>query len=144
MSHVRELFTLRNAMDKLFEDSYQRVQAPVNQRFNENYLTPSADAWENEQQVTIEMALPGVNPEDVEITFEQDTLTIGGTFPARDDSKNWILREIRRGTFQRRFTLQVPIDVDNVEATYRNGLLVLTLPKSKAVKPRKITVNAAA
>jgi HSP20 family protein len=130
-------------MDKLFEDSYQRVQAPVHRRFNENYLTPRADAWENEEQVTIEMALPSVNPEDVEITFEQDTLTIQGTFPARDDSKNWILREIRRGTFQRRFTLQVPIDVDKVAANYRNGLLVLTLPKSEAVKPRKIMVNAA-
>lgn len=143
MSLTRELFTLRNAMDKLFEDSYNRVQAPTPRRFNENYLTPAADAWENDEQVTIEMALPGVNPEDVDITFEQDTLTIQGTFPARDDSKNWILREIRRGTFQRRFTLQVPIDVDHVAANYRNGLLVLTLPKSEGVKPRKITVNAA-
>ena len=142
MSHVRELFTLRNAMDKFFEDSYNRAQAPVHRRFKESHLTPRADAWENEEQVTIELALPGVNPEDVDITFEQDTLTIAGKFPARDDSKNWILREIRRGTFQRRFTLQVPIDVDNVTATSQNGLLVLTLPKIEAVKPRKITINA--
>jgi HSP20 family protein len=130
-------------MDKLFEDSYNRVQAPVHRRFIESHLTPRADAWENEEQVTIEMALPGVNLEDVEITFEQDTLTIQGTFPTLDDSKNWIVLEIRRGTFQRRFTLQVAIDVDKVAATSRNGLLVLTLPKSEASKPRKITINAA-
>ncbi len=77
-------------------------------------------------------------------TFEQDTLSIQGSYgPQQTEERQWILRERPRGTFRRRFTLQVPVDVENVDATYRNGLLILTLPKSPQSKPRKIEVKAA-
>ncbi|MDQ4076920.1 MAG: Hsp20/alpha crystallin family protein [Chloroflexota bacterium] len=141
MMNANEFLTLRNAMDRLFQDSFNRWQQTGNG--DERVLVPRADAWESEDEVTVEMALPGVSPENVDITVEQDTLTIQGTFPPLDQNKHWILRERPHGTFQRRFNLHVPVDVNNVSANYRNGLLILTLPKSEESKPRRIEVRQA-
>ncbi|MDQ4076667.1 MAG: Hsp20/alpha crystallin family protein [Chloroflexota bacterium] len=138
---ANEFLTLRNAMDRLFQDSFERRQRG-GRGYEEPYLVPRADAWESQDEVTIEMAVPGVNPEDVNITVEQDTLTVQGRFPERAQDKNWILQERPIGQFQRRFTLNVPVNVNKVEANYRNGLLILTLPKSEESKPRKIQVQA--
>ena len=144
MNANHEILSLRNAMDRLFQDSFTRMtQREPGNGFDEQYLVPRADAWEGEEEVTIELALPGVNPDDVDITFEQDTVTIQGRYPHQEADKNWILRERPRGPFRRRFSLNIPVAVDKVEATYHNGLLVLTLPKSEASKPRKIEVKAA-
>lgn len=140
--NANEFLTLRNVMDRVFQDSYDRTMRNGNGA-KDDALVPRADAWEDDEQVGIEMALPGVTPEQVDITFEQDTITIQGTLQAEAEGKNWILRERPRGTFRRRFTLQVPIDPERVEASYRDGVLYLTLPKSEAVKPRKITVKSA-
>ncbi|MGB0385164.1 MAG: Hsp20/alpha crystallin family protein [Ardenticatenaceae bacterium] len=141
-SPAHNILTLHRAMDRLFEDSMNRIHREVREPSHDNYITPRADAWENEDQIVIEMSLPGVKRENVDITFEKDTLTIHGKTESLDESKNWILQEQRRGTFHRSFSLQVPIDVEKVEATYRDGLLILHLPKTQAAKPRKIAVNA--
>jgi HSP20 family protein len=140
MMNANELLSLRNSMDRLFQDSFNQWQQG-GRNGSDTAIVPRADAWENEEVVTIQMALPGVRPEDVDITVEQDVLTIQGRFPEREREKNWILQEHPKGHFRRRFTLQVPIDVDNVNANYQNGLLILTLPKSEESKPRKIEVK---
>jgi HSP20 family protein len=145
-----DLLTLQRNVDRLFQDAVSRMVRPeggtgngTRSDYNGQYLIPLADAWENEDEVFIEMALPGVNGEDVDITFERDTVTISGTFQSQHEGGQRILREIPRGQFRRRFTLQVPVDVDRVEANYHNGLLSLRLPKSEDVKPRKISVQKA-
>jgi HSP20 family protein len=121
-------------------------------------MVPVANAWESRDEVVLELALPGVNPDNVDITFEQETLTISGRFEQPEygngqsgnaqngngqSGRTWVLRELPRGQFLRRFNLQVPVDVERVEATYNNGILTLHLPKSEAVKPRKIQVRTA-
>jgi HSP20 family protein len=154
-----EFLTLREAMDRLLQDSFVRNQGnPTAQ--DGRFFVPPANAWESQDEVVLELALPGVNPDNVDITFEQDTLTISGHFqqPQRSNGqngqnghngqngqsgRNWILFELPRGQFHRRFNLQVPLDADRVEATYNNGILTLHLPKSEAVKPRKIQVRTA-
>lgn len=142
-----EFLTLRDAMDRLLQDSFVRMQ-PGNGNGNGSSegraFVPAADAWESQDEVVVELALPGVNPDEVDITFEQDTLTVTGQLglTTKPEGQHWILRERPRGTFQRRFSLQVPVDVERVEATYNNGILTLHLPKSEAVKPRKITVKS--
>jgi len=152
-----EFLTLREAMDRLLQDSF--VRSPGNQGTQQaRFFVPPANAWESQDEVVLELALPGVNPDNVDITYEQDTLTISGYFqqPERSNGqngqnghnghngqsgRNWILFELPRGQFHRRFNLQVPLDADRVEATYNNGILTLHLPKSEAVKPRKIQVR---
>ena len=140
----QELMSLRRAMDLLFQDSLDRMSGTERNgnRYREQHLVPRADAWETDDEVLIQMALPGVDSENVDVTFEQDMLTIQGSFEGTDREGQHILSELPRGQFRRRFTLQVPVDVDKVEASYQNGLLTLHLPKSERVKPRKISVNA--
>ena len=142
MRPANNILTLHKVMDRLFENSINRMQEEAHKSHADHHIIPRADAWENEDEVVIELSLPGVKSEDVDITFEKDTLTIAGKIAVNEEEKNWILRERRHGTFQRSFSLRAPIDVEKVEATYRDGLLVLRLPKSEASKPRKIAINA--
>jgi len=152
-----EFLTLREAMDRLLQDSFVRSYDGRTPQQSQ-VMVPVANAWESRDEVVLELALPGVNPDNVDITFEQETLTISGRFEQPEPSngqngngqngngqsgRNWVLRELPRGQFHRRFNLQVPVDVERVEATYTNGILTLHLPKSEAVKPRKIQVRTA-
>jgi len=139
---VQEMMTLRDAMDRLFQESFVRMPR-TNGGTVGQYLTPPADAWESEDEVVIELALPGADPNKVDVTFEQDSVVITGEIEPLPEGKNWILRERAHGPFQRRFNLNVPVNADKAEASFHNGILTLHLPKSEAVKPRKITVKSA-
>jgi HSP20 family protein len=134
-----DAMTLRDAMDRLFEESF--VPMPRGDGRGAAFV-PAADAWETEDTVHIELALPGVDPESVDVTYEKDTLTISGQFQAREEDRNWVIRERPRGGFRRRFNLYVPVKAGEADASYRNGILTVELPKSEEVKPRKITVRA--
>ncbi|RIL10573.1 heat-shock protein Hsp20 [bacterium] len=136
---MRDFVSLREAMDRLMEDSF--VRAPRGANGADGAFRPAADAWETDEAVVIELALPGANPEDVEITYEQDTLLVGGSVDPRDGSHPYVLAERARGPFQRRFALNTSIDVDKAEASFDRGVLTLRLPKSEAIKPRKINVR---
>ena len=136
----RELQRLRHSMDSLFEDSLNRMTTRQPQK--EQYLVPLADAWENMEEVVVQMALPGVDPETVDVTFVENTLTISGAFGIQEH-KNRLLRELPRGQFRRQFTLHVPINTNQIQASSAHGLLSLRLPKSERIKPRKIAVKVA-
>lgn len=138
---ANEAMTLREAMDRLFQDSFVRMPRPEGGSAGQ-HLIPPADAWEDQDEIVIELALPGATAENVDVTFENDSVTVSGHLDAPREGKHYILRERAAGPFQRRFNLAVPISVERVEATFNNGLLRLRLPKSEAVKPRKISVKA--
>jgi len=140
---VHDVVSLRDAMDRLFQESFVRSPRGDNGGAAGQYLIPPADAWENEDEVVIELALPGANHESVDVTFEHDSVTISGQIQGPAEGHAYILRERATGPFQRRFNLNVPVDADKAEATFDNGLLRLRLPKSEAVKPRKIQVRTA-
>lgn len=137
---MRDFVTLREAMDRLVEESV--VRTPRAEGGRNGQYRPAADAWETADALVIELSLPGIDPQDVEVTYEQDQLTISGKRPEPAEERTWILRESARGAFERRFTLTSPIDADGVEAHFHNGILTLHLPKSEATRPRKIDVRA--
>jgi len=137
---LRDFVSLREAMDRLVEDSFIPAFKGGDVRANGSYR-PAADAWESADAVVVELALPGADPNSVEVTYEQDSLTVSGTLPERDADQTWVLRERPRGGFQRRFALNTPIEVEKAEATFKDGVLTLRLPKSEATKPRKINVR---
>jgi HSP20 family protein len=87
--------------------------------------------------------VPGVNPDEVEITVEGDELTIRGALPQVEEGTNFIRRELYHGRFERRLTFNVPVDVDGIEAHFSNGLLTLTVPKAEAVRPKQIKIQTA-
>ena len=99
------------------------------------------DAWSNEDAFSIKAYLPGVNPEDVDITFEGEELTIRGRYPEVEDVE-FVTRELFNGEFERRLTFNVPVNVDDIEATFENGVLTLSVPKAEEVRPKQIKVLA--
>jgi HSP20 family protein len=107
------------------------------------YATLPLDVAETENEFVIKAALPGVKPDDVQITVQGDTLTIRGESKAEEEKKgeHWHIRERRFGAFQRSVTLATPVDPDRAQAQYEHGVLTLTLPKSEAAKPRQIKVG---
>ena len=103
-----------------------------------------AEVWEDENAVYAEADLPGLDPSKIEVTVnEGNQLTVQGERPATEiPGAVWVRQERPFGKFVRAITLPSLVDADQVEATYENGVLRLTLPKHEAAKPRKIIVKS--
>ena len=109
-------------------------------------LTPAMDVKERDDAYIIKTELPGVKKEDVSVTLENGVLTISGEIREEKEEKEGerVLRQERRyGRFVRSLRLGTQIDDKNVKASYKDGVLELTLPKAEEVKPKKITVDVA-
>jgi HSP20 family protein len=135
-----ELISLRSAMDRLFEDSWVR---PHNGTTDGHPL--ALDVRTTDDSYEIDVALPGVKPEDVDISLLGETLTITAKTAeeqSRDD-EGYSYREIRRGSFSRTVTLPTAVKGDAANATFENGMLHLSVPKAEAAKPRQIQIKAA-
>jgi HSP20 family protein len=134
-----ELVSLRQAMDRLFEDSYVRPHA--GNGLDEHAL--ALDIYATPDSLVVEAALPGVQPDDVDISVLGDTLTISATThheESRDDA-GYSYREIRRGSFSRTVTLPGGLKTDAATASFDNGLLRLSFPKAPEAKPRQIQIK---
>jgi HSP20 family protein len=137
----REAVSLRDAMNALFQESFVR---PVAGGAGTGGLaTLPLDVSENENEFVIKGSLPGVKPDDVQITILGDTVTIHGESKGEDEKKGdrWHLRERRFGSFQRSLSLGAPVDSDKAQAQFEHGVLTLKLPKSEAAKPRQIKIG---
>ncbi len=103
---------------------------------------PALNIWDEGDALLAEAELPGLKSEDLEILAQGNTLTLKGTRRSADaDNSVYHRRERETGEFSRAISLPVDIDAEHVEATLRDGILTLRLPKAEAAKPRKVTVN---
>ena len=137
----REAVTLREAMDRLFEDSYvpaRRRAERLTER--EQVWRLPLDAYITAEEIVIVANMPGVKPEKVEITLEGDTLTIKGERPAPLENVDYVLQERSYGKFQRTLNINIPVDANKAEAKFEDGLLTLVVPKAEAVKPKTIQI----
>jgi HSP20 family protein len=136
-----ELLSLRQAMDRLFEDSFVR---PPNWGPNAtDNLSLPVDVTTSTDELTIQTALPGIKPEDVEITVENGTLTIRGESKSEQSTGEgeYLVREIRRGSFSRSIALPNGLEPDKAVASFEDGLLTLRIPRAEEVKPRQIRIT---
>jgi HSP20 family protein len=104
--------------------------------------TPRVDILETENELMIYADIPGCKPEDVDIRYENGQLEIHAKCPPRQENVTYLLNEYGVGDYYRAFTINEAIDVDKITATVKQGVLTLRLPKSDAVKPRRISVQA--
>jgi HSP20 family protein len=133
-----DLLSLRQAMDRLFEESYVN---PRTWQFGDGQLVPM-DVYATKDDVVVEAVLPGVKPDEVEITIEGNTLSLSGdTTAATPDREGVLLQEIRRGRFVRTLTLPAGLEADKAAATFEDGILTLRIPKAEQVKPRQIKIS---
>ena len=133
-SPARDMVSLREAMDRLFEESFLRPGLFGGE-------TPASalplDMYETENDVVVKASVPGVKSEDLEVTVTGDLLTIKGEFKSEEktEKQNFIRQERRYGSFCRQLGLPVSVDSGKAEASFESGILTLTLPKVEAVKP---------
>jgi HSP20 family protein len=138
-----EMLTLRDTMDRLFDERFLR---PLTWRsFDGEALSPAIDVHENADEIVVEAALPGMAPEDVDITITGQTLTLRGEMKAsaHDEGNQYLYRERRFGAFHRQLQLPTRVEGERAEATFEHGVLTLRIPKADEVKPRQIQVKAA-
>jgi HSP20 family protein len=140
-----ELVSLRQAMDRLFEDSFVRpTWTGRGWAFGEGVGLP-VDVTRDANALHVEAALPGVKPEDVEITVENGTLTIAAESRDERNEKNdqgeVLVQEIRRGSLSRSITLPTGLEPDKANATFEHGVLRLDIPVAETVKPRQIRIS---
>ena len=138
----REVQTFRQMMDRMMDESF--VGAPRFWPQTGDGFPLALDVAEDQDKYIVKASVPGVDPGNVEITLSDNILTIKGeTQQEKDiDEKNYQIRERRYGSFTRSVALPAGVDADKVEAIHEHGVLTLHLPKSEAVKPKKIAVKA--
>lgn len=137
-----EMASMRNMMDRLFEQSFGRLPSF---RGSEE-LGPanlSLDVVENGDSFVVKAAVPGIDPKDIDISVDDDVLTIRGEFQQKDETNedNYIRRELRYGSFQRQLRLPPTVDAENAKADFEHGMLKLTLPKKPEARARSIKIT---
>jgi HSP20 family protein len=138
---LTEVISLRGAMDRLFDES---VVNPFGWRIlNGESLSAPVDVHQTNDEIIVTASLPGIKPEDVDITITGQNLSIRGEVRADEkvERDQYLYRERRTGTFSRTLQLPVRVQGEKAEATFENGLLRLTIPKAEDVKPRQIQVK---
>jgi HSP20 family protein len=137
-----DLVSLREAMDRLFEESFVRPSSRWPVEAGAQAL--ALDMYETEDAVVVKTAVAGVKPEDIDISVTGDVLTIKGETTSEEEveEERYIRRERRYGAFNRSVAIPVSIVAGKAEAEFENGVLTLTLPKAEEVKPKAIKVKA--
>lgn len=144
-SPLRDFMTLRDGMDRLFED---RWVSPG------NWLTWSStgtnflplDIYETSDDIVVRAVVPGVTPDGIDIQFQGGVLTLRAQSvePEIDASATWLVHEVVPGEYVRQVTLPRAIDADKARTKFENGVLRLTLPKTADSKPKQIKVESPA
>ena len=134
----QEMLNLRQSVNRLFD----------NVSTDHEWAQPTmwglaVDAVENKDDFIIKASVPGITPDDLDVSYSDDTLTIKGEIKSDNEVKEnrYHLRERRYGSFSRSISLPTKIKGDAIEASYQNGVLSLRLPKAEEVKPKRIAIK---
>lgn len=132
--------TLKEEMDKLFEDFFDKTGFPV---AKEGVWLPAIDIHETKKDVVVSLDLPAVDPKDVSISIIEDKLTVKGERKKEEETKeaDYYRSERIYGSFQRVVQLPTEVVADKAKATYKDGVLKITVPKSQKAMPKEIKVE---
>jgi HSP20 family protein len=141
---------LRDAMNQLLQDSFvpsRGARAGWDSGSQAMARPVPLDVYATPNEAVVIAAVPGVTPEQLEITYTQNTLTLSGSVPNAAESEQgqqatWYLRELWSGQFQRTVTLPFEVDASQAEATFEHGIVRIALPKAEWTKPQKIAIKA--
>jgi HSP20 family protein len=134
----REVQTLQNRMNALFRDFSETDGTMTTASF-----VPPVDIYEDEKKVLLKLEVPGLEEKDLDVSVENNTLTVKGErkFEKEEKEENFHRIERRYGSFFRAFTLPSTVDTEHVKADYHNGILKLELGKKPEAQPKQIKVN---
>ena len=137
---LREMMSMRSAMDRLFDNAFvgsRHDWEPVNWEL-------ALDVSETDEEYLVKASVPGVKPDDLEITYNNKVLTIKGETRQEEEREDarYHVRERRFGTFARSISLPTMVESEKIKASYENGVLILQLPKTEEAKPRRIPISS--
>ncbi len=138
-SLVNDLTGMQQEMNRLFDDFFGERRAEM----AEGTWSPAVDLSETESDITVRAELPGMSHEDIELNVQDNTLTLKGEkkLETTEDKENFHRIERSYGSFTRSFTLPCDVNLEAIKATFKDGILVITLPKSEVAKPKKIQIS---
>jgi HSP20 family protein len=139
-----DLFSLHRELDTLFERSWNSLGRCLPETAAHwGGFFPEVDTYTKDASVVYRLAIPGVDPNDVELSIVGGEIIVKGErkSPTEVKDENWLVRNFRYGRFERTFRVPEGVDLDKVNATFHNGLLEITVPASRAALPRKIEIK---
>lgn len=139
---IRDIFSLRNHTNRVFGDFY----FPTNREEGDLSMwnwNPVVDVYDNDDNIVLKAEIPGIDKKDIEIDVKGRVLTLKGERSSDNEVKedNYYRRERCFGKFERAFTLPVNVELDNIKANYKDGVLQIEIPKPEEKKPKQITVH---
>lgn len=136
----RDMLTLREAMDRLFQESFVRPTTAMLSAVRGSF---PVDLVESGDSYVIHATMPGINPDNVQITVHNNVLTLRGESGSEEQHKdqNYIMHERQSASFSRTLSLPGPVDADHAQARYEHGVLTLTLPKIAEAQPHQIPIS---
>ncbi len=137
---INELMGLREDFDRLLNDTFRIFDEGYGERVG---WKPAVDMEETEEDYIVKAEIPGIKKDDINISIADNKVVIAGEVAEEKDvqEKNYYLKERARGKFSRGFTLPTPVDSGKAEATFKDGILTLKLPKAEEAKPKQIEIK---
>ena len=141
----RDMFALQNRMNSLFQE-FNRGQGTETDALATAAFVPAVDIYEDEHKIVLKLEVPGMKQEDLDIRFENDTLTVRGErkFEKEEKEENFHRIERRYGSFYRAFTVPNSVNGESIKADYEAGVLRITFEKRAEAKPKQIKVQVGA
>ena len=134
--------SIRREMSRLMDAGMSPFRSGRMARGNRDVMALPLDAYSTDQEIVITAAIPGLEPDDIELTMEDQTLTLRGEFRAPIENVNYLFQERPYGQFSRSVTINVPIDADRAEAKFDKGILTIILPKAEHARAKVIVVKS--
>ena len=143
----QDFVVLRDAMNQLLEESFVPSRGSRSSGSNGTTVRPlPLDVYATQEEAVIIAAVPGMSPQDLEVTIDQNVVTLSGTVPTAAESEQgkgatWYLHELWHGQFRRSVTLPFEVDAGKADASFENGIVRIVLPKAERAKPHKIAIK---
>jgi HSP20 family protein len=143
----QDFVVLRDAMNQLLEESFVPSRGSRSSGSNGTMVRPlPLDVYATQEEAVIIAAVPGMSPQELEITIDQNVVTLSGTVPTAAESEQgkgatWYLHELWHGQFRRSVTLPFEVDAGKADASFENGIVRIMLPKAERAKPHKIAIK---
>lgn len=139
----RDLVSIQDEVNRLYNDFFGRVPSMFDTELSRSEWTPSVDISETKDEIVVKTEVPGMNKDDIKITLQDNVLTLRGERKQEKEEKETNFHRMERcyGSFTRSFNLPTVVQADKIKATYKDGILNVTLPKAEEVKPKQIPIE---
>lgn len=139
---MRELASVREAMNRIFDDAFSRLPSLMPRR-EEGWWQPSVDVIDRDKEIVVRANLPGIDPQDVEVTVSENVVNIKGETKQEREAQgaNYYRRERYYGAFQRSIPLDTKVEAEKAQASFKNGVLEVTVPKVEGASGKQVKVK---